>query len=99
MSFNYSAAYFSLQVLIFSLWHHIYSSNPQGIEHAAGNECYSAMILSCHKREKKTQHKKLNTFMSITAYLKIYEDYHSEWYIYTYYASIFYYNQKVAWYS
>lgn len=34
--------------------------------------------------------------MSITAYLKIYEDYHSEWYIY---ASIFYYNQKVAWYS
>lgn len=48
-----SAAYFSLQVLIFSLWHHIYSSNPQGMEHAAGNECYSAMILGYHKREKK----------------------------------------------
>lgn len=35
--------------------------------------------------------------MSITADLKIYEDYHLGWYIYTFYASIFYYNQKVAW--
>ena len=48
-----SAAYFPFQVLIFSLWHHIYSSNSQDTEHAAGNEWISAMMFGCHKRGKK----------------------------------------------
>lgn len=63
------------------------------MEHAAGNECYSAMTFGCYKRGKKNN-KEPSTFMSVTVYLKIYAYYHSDaifTHIYTYYDSIFYY--------
>lgn len=48
-----SAADFSPQVLIFSLGHHVYSSNPQDMEYAAGNQKTHVINNSVAIKEKK----------------------------------------------